>query len=101
MCRWSASCSAVPVRLWTQPGVWLCHSRVWPCTILLVGTALATIPSALVKVNFPWFGSVASHFNAFSGVTWLNSELAMPRYVAFEPDVQVAVLLHNRLALAA
>ena len=33
------------------------------------------------KENWPWLGSVASHFISFSGVTMENSRSRMPTYV--------------------
>ena len=64
-----------------QPGCWECQASVWPRTCLPFCVAQLKIRSPLVKLNWFWFGSVASIFISFSAVTMLNSRFAIPVYV--------------------
>src|SRR5262249_5652004 len=66
--------------LFTQPGSWLCQTRLWPRIVSLLAVAKFTIWSAAPKLNWPWLGSVVSHFISFSGVTELNSRLTPAEY---------------------
>ena len=66
----------------THDGVWLCQTSVWPCTCWPFCRANATTWSAPARFHPPSDGSVASHFIAFSAVTWLNSAAASERYAA-------------------
>ena len=64
--------------------------------------AKLTIWSAPEKLNWPWLGSVASHFIAFSAVTWLNSVPAMVRYwLSFASGVVASAAPMNLPRLAA
>ncbi len=69
--------SAVPDMLCIHPGCWAYHARVCPRTCLPLDRAQFTIRSPLVKLNWFWFGSVASIFISFSAVIMVNSRLAM------------------------
>src|SRR3954451_17121447 len=81
---------AVPDRAEYQPGCWEYQARVWPRTCLPFWVAQLKTRSALVKLNWFWLGSVASIFISFSGVTMLNSRLAM---VVYAPSPRWAVLM--------
>ncbi len=76
---WIAVRMALAPRPCTQPGVCWCQISVWPWTCWLFCVAKLTMASAPEKLNWPWLGSVESHFIAFSAVTWLNSVAAMLR----------------------
>ena len=67
-----------------QPGCWECQASVWPRTCLPLLRAQLTIWSPALKLNWFWFGSVASSFISFSAVTMLNSRFAMVVYCESE-----------------
>jgi hypothetical protein len=73
----SAWRSAVPLNVCIHPGCWLCHASVWPRTRSPLLRAHWAMRSPLAKLNWLRFGSVASIFISFSGVTMLNSRRAM------------------------
>ena len=85
----------------TQDGVWLCQTSVWPCTCWAFCCANATTWSAPAKFHEPSDGSVASHFIAFSAVTWLNSAAARDRYAASLASGPVAAAYPMNLPRAA
>ena len=64
-----------------QPGCWEYQASAWPRTFLPLLVAQFRIWSPLLKLNWFWFGSVASAFISFSAVIMLNSRFAMPEYV--------------------
>src|SRR4051794_35528362 len=73
--------SDVPDMFCIQPGCCEYQARAWPRTRLPLLVAQFRTRSPLVKVNWFWFGSVASAFISFSGVTIENSRLAIVVYV--------------------
>jgi hypothetical protein len=80
----------VPLRLCIQPGCCECQASVWPRTRFPFWTAQLNTRSALVKLNWFWFGSVASIFISFSAVTMLNSRFAIVVYVE-SPSLPAAI----------
>src|SRR5579859_6692632 len=72
MCASIAACTWFVGRLLTQPGSWLCQTRLWPRTRSLCEVAKLTIASPGPKLYEPLDGSMVSHFISFSGVTMLN-----------------------------
>ena len=57
----------------SQPGSWLCHTSVWPRTVIPFCSANAISASASVKLKVVCDGRSASILNAFSATSMLNS----------------------------
>ena len=73
---------------------------MWPRTRLPFCAAQLKIRSPLVKLNWPWFGSVASDFISFSAVTMLNSRFAIVVY-AESPSLPAAMAVPKYRPLCA
>src|SRR3954471_478414 len=72
---------ALPDRPCIQLGCWECHAIVCARTFFPFELAQLRMLSPLLKLNWFWFGSVASGFISFSAVIMLNSRFAIPEYV--------------------
>src|SRR4051812_42956363 len=72
MCASIAPCTWLRGRLLTQPGNWLCQTRLCPRTRMLCDWANETTRSPGPKLYEPFDGSMVSHFISLPGVTMSN-----------------------------
>jgi hypothetical protein len=85
------SWSAVQVPEVSQPGSWLCQTRVWPRTCMSWDWAKLTTASAPDQLYEPRLGSTDSHFISLPGVIESNWPPAIVAYVPFSLDAVTAV----------
>lgn len=80
MCFLSTARSSVAVHCFevSQPGSWLCQTRVWARTFWWFFRARFTIWSPSAQSKTPCYGSVAYHFMPLPGVIMSNSLSRMP-----------------------
>jgi hypothetical protein len=77
--RMAITSSRVKLPPVSQPGSWLCQTRVWPRTAMWFASANCTSASASVKLKVVRDGRRASILNAFSATSMLNSRLRVVR----------------------
>ncbi len=70
-------CTRLSGRALTQPGSWLCQTRLWPRTRMPLACAYCTSWSPGPKLYEPSDGSVVSHFISLPGVSMSNCASAM------------------------
>src|SRR3954452_11804036 len=84
-----------------HPGCWEYQARVCPRTFLPLLAAQFRIWSPLEKLNWFWFGSVASCFISFAAVTMVNSGFAIVVRVEARRQYAASAVPKYRLLRAA